>query len=69
MEFKATLDVNGSETRSCDHYVFGKLGDAVSGGVYIKKCMNEPPDELIITFKKEKTDESKKVDTDTAVTG
>jgi hypothetical protein len=52
MELKATLDVKGSETRSCDHYVFGKLGSAVSGGVYIQKCMNEPPDELVITFKK-----------------
>jgi len=33
----ARLDPAGSEQSDCYHFVFGRLGSAVSGGVYINK--------------------------------
>jgi hypothetical protein len=47
-EMKATLvaklDRKGSECAKCWHYVFGRKGADVSGGIYILKTEPNPPD-------------------------
>jgi len=48
ISIKAKLDVKGSETLPHWHYTIGKIGDAVSGGFYIRKDAVNPPDEINI---------------------
>lgn len=38
----ARLDPAGSEQADCYHFVFGRLGSAVSGGFYISKSAPLP---------------------------
>ena len=40
----AKLDRKGSEAAECFHYTIGKPGHEVSGGIYIAKKMEFPPD-------------------------
>lgn len=49
MELKAVFDSKGSEARQLRRYTFGKVGDAVSGGVYVDKAI-PLPDTLTIRF-------------------
>jgi len=48
----AKLDKKGSEATKCFHYIFGKPGGEVSGGVYIDKKMEYPPDFIEIEIKR-----------------
>lgn len=48
----ARLDKKGSEAAECFHYIFGKPGSNVSGGVYINKKMEYPPDFIEIEIKR-----------------
>jgi hypothetical protein len=49
VEVKAVLDKKGSECRQLRRYTFGKVGDAVSGGVYVDRA-TPLPSPLVITF-------------------
>jgi hypothetical protein len=57
MQIKLVLskDVAASETSRTERYVFGKPGDAISGGVYFTKG-TPLPDEVVLMFKKEAKD-------------
>ncbi len=44
----AKLDKSGSEATRTFHYTFGSRKDPVSGGFYIDKAMEYPPDEIHI---------------------
>jgi len=44
----AKLDRKGSETLPNWHYIIGKVGDNISGGFYVDKKMEFPPDFLKI---------------------
>jgi len=35
------------------HYIIGKSGDKITGGIYIRKDI-EAPEELVLTFKEKK---------------
>jgi hypothetical protein len=49
----AKLDRKGSECTKCYHYIFGKPHADVSGGLYIRKDMKNPPDFIEIEIKVE----------------
>jgi len=50
LKLLAKLDKRGSETAIYNHYIFGRPGSPVNGGVYIKKDSKNPPDEVVITI-------------------
>jgi hypothetical protein len=54
LKLVAKLDKKGSEASHYTHYIFGKPGSPVNGGVYIEKSMPNPPDFLELEFKQEK---------------
>jgi hypothetical protein len=58
MAIKARLDKAFGETKKFNHYVFGQLGDVISGGVYINKDL-PMPDEITIFFKESKKEGEK----------
>ena len=49
MELQAKYDCVIGKSK---HFTIGKLGDEISGGLYIRKGI-EVPDDIIISFKKE----------------
>jgi hypothetical protein len=55
LKLTAKLDKRGSEAAFYNHYVVGKKGEPVCGGLYVKKDHKNPPDivEIEIEQKKE----------------
>ena len=44
----------------CKHFTIGKLGDEISGGIYIKKGI-EAPDKIVVIFKEAEEKEKNEI--------
>jgi hypothetical protein len=54
----AKLDKRGSELAKCYHYTVGNPKGDISGGIYIKKTIEIPPDFIEIEIPQRKGDEN-----------